>query len=92
MERKKRLLKKQKREEKMAEKEKIQEKKINHWKAFQNSNAGKKTRQPSQFRSTDSGVVGVVKGKADTASGATGVRQKWTSSSKLSLPDNANHK
>ena len=88
VERKKRLLKKQKREAKSQEKEKIQEKKVNHWKSFQNSAAAKRggVKKTSIFQSSDTGTVGVVRGKAQQ-SGATGVRQKWTTADNMSLPD-----
>ena len=81
VERKKRLLKKQKREQKLKEKEKIQEKKLKSWKSFQNSNAKRPGFKSAQLSSATSAPP-------PPPSGATRVRQKWSNtSSKISLPD-----
>lgn len=86
VERKKRLLKKQKRELKQAEKEKVQEKKLDHWRSFQNTHGARKgVTKTSIFKTTDEATVGVSKGVAKPV-GAQGVRQKWTTSDKVSLP------
>lgn len=87
VERKKRLLKKQKREEKTAEKEKAQNSKINSWQSFQNASASRPPASTaaalvaaSKFKGTTgaaSGSDGAAFGESSAKAGAKGVRTRW---------------